>query len=134
MTGLSLAAISAACGWFAIWIYRHSADLPAVRRTIKRIYAHLLEMRLFYDEPRLIWRAQTAVVRENLRFFLLIVRPAMILTLFMGWLLLQLQQVYGYGPLVVGRPSIVTAQVRGPLPAEFAAILQAPPEISIETP
>jgi hypothetical protein len=134
MVGLSLAAVSVACGLFALWIFGRTTDLAAVRSTIKRIQAHLLEFRLFYDEPRLIWRAQKAILRENLRFFLLMVRPAMILTLPMAWLLFQLEAVYAYAPLPIGEPSVITAQVSGQLILEdVAATLQMPPGISVET-
>ena len=58
MIVFSLAAVSVAFGLIALWIFRPAADLAEVRSTIKRVHAHLLEFRLFYDEPRLIWRAQ----------------------------------------------------------------------------
>lgn len=134
MVGLSLAAVSVACGLFALWIFRHTTDLAAVRSTIKRVQAHLLEFRLFYDEPRLIWWAQKAILRENLRFFLLTARPALILALPMAWLLVQLEAVYGYAPLPIGQPSVITAQVSGQsMPEDVAVTLQTPPEISVET-
>ena len=134
MVGLSLAAVSVASGLFALWIFSHTTDLAAVRSTIKRIQAHLLEFRLFYDEPRLIWRAQKAIVRENLRFLVLIMRPTLILMLPMAWLLVQLEAVYAYAPLPIGQPSVVTAQLSGPLmPEDFTATLQTPSGITIET-
>src|ERR1700730_16333571 len=113
MVGLSLAAVSVASGLFALWIFRHTTDLAAVRSAIKRVHAHLLEFRLFYDEPRLIWRAQKSILRENLRFLLLMLRPVLILTLPMAWLLIQLEAVYGYAPLAVGEASVITAQMTG---------------------
>jgi hypothetical protein len=134
MIGLSLVAVSVAFGLFSLWVFQHTADLAAIRSTIKRVHAHLLEFRLFYDEPRLIWRAQKSIMRENLRFFLLIVRPGLILTLPMAWLLVQLEAVYGYAPLPVGEPSVITAQLSGQLmPEDVAATLQMPPGISVET-
>jgi hypothetical protein len=134
MIGLSLVAVSVAFGLFSLWVFQHTADLAAIRSTTKRVHAHLLEFRLFYDEPRLIWRAQKSIVRENLRFFLLLVRPGIILMLPMAWLLIQLETVYGYAPLPVGQPSVITAQVSGELmPDDVAATLQMPPGISVET-
>ncbi len=134
MRGLSLAIVSAVCGIFALWIFRHTTDQAAVRSTIKRVYAHLLEFRLFYDEPQLIWRAQKAIVRENLRFLLLLARPVLILTLPMAWLLIQLEAVYAYAPLAIGQPSVITAQINGQFaPDDVAATLQTPPEITVET-
>jgi hypothetical protein len=135
MIVFSLAAVSVAFGLIALWIFRHTADLAAVRSTIKRVHAHLLEFRLFYGEPRLIWRAQKSILHENLRFLRLMVRPALILTLPMAWLLIQLEAVYGYAPLPVGEASVITAQVTGPfMPEDVAPTLETPPEISVETP
>jgi hypothetical protein len=134
MIALSLAAVSAAIGWIALWIFRNTVDLAKVRSNIKRIHAHLLEFRLFYDEPPLIWRAQKSILRENLRFCFLLARPALILTLPLAWLLVQLDTVYGYAPLRVGEPSVVTAQVAGQFGPEDIANLETPPEISVETP
>lgn len=134
MVGLSLAAVSVATGLFVLWIFKQTTDLAALRSTIKRIQAHLLEFRLFYDEPRLIWRAQKAIVRENLRFLALMARPALILMLPMAWLLLQLDAVYAYAPLPIGQPSVITAQMSGQImPENVAATLETPPEIAIET-
>ncbi len=134
MIALSLAAVSAAIGWVALWIFRKTVDLAKVRSSIKRIHAHLLEFRLFYDDPPLIWRAQKSILRENLRFCLLMARPALMLTLPLAWLLVQMDTVYGYAPLRIGEPSVVTAQVAGQLGPEDAVALEAPPEISVETP
>ena len=134
MVGLSLAAVSVACGFVAIWVFARTTDRAAMRGAINRVYAHLLEFRLFYDEPRIIWRAQKAIVRENLRFLFLVARPVIILTVPMAWLLFQLELVYGYAPLAIGQASLVTAQLSSQLHAEqAAALLEAPPEIAVET-
>lgn len=126
--------MSIACGLFALWIFRHTSDLGAVQTSMKRVHAHLLEFRLFYDEPQLIWRAQKVIIRENLRILLLIARPAIILTLPMAWLLIQFDAIYGYAPLLMTAPSVITAQMNGKMPEDFSATLQAPPEIAVETP
>jgi hypothetical protein len=134
MIGLSLVVVSVSFGFFSLCVFKHTADLAAIRSTIKRVHAHLLEFRLFYDEPRLIWRAQKSILRENLRFFLLMLRPGIILTLPMAWLLVQLEAVYGYAPLTIGQTSVITAQVSGQfMPEDFAATLQMPPGFSLQT-
>lgn len=135
MVGLSLAAVSVVCGILAVWVFRQTTDLAAAQRTVKRVQAHLLEFRLFYDEPRIVWRAQMAIVRENLRFFRLVGRPLIILTVPMAWLLVQLEAVYGYNPLAIGEPSVITAQVSEQFIAGDAGVaLDAPAGIAVETP
>ena len=133
MVGLSLAVVSAACGVLALWIFAHTTDLAAVRTSVKRVQAHLLEFRLFYDEPRLIWDAQKAIVRENVRFLALVTPAVIILAIPTWWLLVQLDAVYGYAPLSLDQASVVTVQLNHPV-ADVAATLQVPPGISIETP
>jgi hypothetical protein len=125
---------SAVCGVAMLWVLRRTADLTRLRIIRKRLQAHLLEFRLYYDEPSLIWRAQKALIADNLRLLLLLLRPALILALPMAWLLAKLDLVYGYAPLPVGASAIVTAQLNRPLTSDDAnATLQAPPAIQVET-
>lgn len=130
-----LAAVSVAFALFSIWAFRRTTDLVAFRQSRKRLVAHLLEFRLFYDEPALIWRAQKALVRENLRFLTVLARPVLVLALPTAWLLMQLEAVYGYAPLAVGQSAVVTAQITGELtPSDAGASLGTPPGILVETP
>ena len=135
MIGWSLVGVSVALGIFTVWIFGRTTDLVGFRQTRKRLLAHLLEFRLFFDDPALIWRAQKAIVRENLRLIALLAPLALILTPAMAWLLLQLEAVYAYAPLAVGQPAVITAQITGELiSGDAGASLQAPPGISVETP
>jgi hypothetical protein len=129
MTALVVAGVI--CGLIAGWLFRRTVDVAARRATLRQIHAHFLEFRLFFDEPRLIWRAQKALIRANLQVCALLLRPTLILALPMAWLMLQLDAVYGAAPLQIGEPAIVTAQ----LDTEDAqSVLEAPPGIAVETP
>jgi len=135
MIAWSLACVSVLVGFLTRWTFRRMTDRVAFRQIRKRLFAHLLEFRLFYDDPALIWRAQKAVVRENLHLLALLAPPALILTLPAVWLLIQLETVYAYAPLEVGKPTVVTAPITGELiPADPGASLHAPHGISLETP
>jgi hypothetical protein len=94
------------------------------------VYAHLLEFRLFADDPRLIFRAQLALIAENARLFRLLLPPLLISAVPLAWIALQLDAVYGSRPLPVGRAAVVTAQ----LEKDAVLSLDGPPEISVETP
>jgi hypothetical protein len=129
MTGL--VAASVACGLLAAWVFQRAVDMAALRLTLRQIHARLLEFRLFFDEPRLIWRAQKALVGANLRVCALLLWPALILALPMAWLMMQLDAAYGTAALHVGEPAVVTAQ----LAADSQLwVLEAPPGIAVETP
>jgi hypothetical protein len=127
---MSLVLISVACGLGVAWIFHRTADRTAVRAVRKRVYAHLLEFRLFADDPRLIFRAQLALIAENARLLGLLLPPLAISAVPLAWIALQLDAVYGTLPLPVGQAALVTAQMR----ADGTARLDAPPGILVETP
>jgi hypothetical protein len=110
-------------------------DRAAVRAAGKRLQADLLEMRLYSSEPALMWRAQKALVRDNVRWLALLLPPALILGLPLAWLFIQLDGIYGRSPLPVGGVAVVTVQLKRALePADAAATLRAPPGIAVESP
>jgi hypothetical protein len=132
---IGLFAASALCGLFAAWVFRRFTNIAALRATLRQIHAHFLEFRLFFDEPRLIWRAQKDLIKANLRFCALLLPPALILALPMTWLTIQLDAIYGTAPLHTGEAAIVTAQLATDLQPEDAQdVLEAPKGIAIETP
>ena len=131
----SLVLISAACGLAAAWVFRHATDRTAVRIARKRVYARLLEFRLFADDPLLIFRAQLALVAENARLFTLLLPATLISGIPLAWIVLQLDAVYGYRPLTVGQAATVTAQLDSGIQSGDAhSSLETPPGILVETP
>ena len=102
MIGWSLAALSVACGLAITVAFSRLADLAALRAARNRVQAHLLEIRLFSAEPRLVLRAQASLVRANVRLLAVLAVPVFILTLPMAWIWLQFDSMYGFGSLAVG--------------------------------
>jgi hypothetical protein len=133
MIGWSLAAVSVACGLAITLVFSRVTNLEALRKARKQIYAHLLEIRLYSAEPRLVWRAQVSLVRANLRLLAALAMPVLILTPPMAWLWLQFESIYGLAPLPVGQAAIVTAQMRVPVAEDRKPALEAPREIAVET-
>lgn len=131
----SLIAVSVLCGLLSAWVFRHTTDLSAVRASRRRLTAYLMELRLFSSEPWLIWRAQKALVRENVHMCILLLRPALILALPMSGLWYALDAIYGWEPLLPGEAAVVTAQLNRPVDAADAQDrLEAPLDIKVETP
>lgn len=56
-------------------------DRARLRQSVNRIIAHLLEIRLFWDEPTLVLRAQWSLIVENGRLLKQLMLPALILSL-----------------------------------------------------
>lgn len=126
---LSLIAVSILSGIALLWVFAKTSDQPAVRATKKRLQARLLEMRLYADDPGVVLESQKQLLWLNLRYFLLMLRPAAVATVPMVLLLIVLDGFYGKQPLVVDQQAIVTAQFTTAADAE----LEAPPGIDVET-
>ena len=131
----SLAAVSVAWGVLAFLVFRRFTDPLALRRVRKRLYAHLLGIRLFSEEPVLVWEAQKALVADNLRFLALVAKPVLMMAIPFALLYGPLDSIYGWGPLEVGHSAIVTYQLSGEATAgEAHFTLLAPPGIAVESP
>jgi len=98
------------------------------------MHAHLLEFRLFFDEPGLVWRAQVDLLRDNARLVRQLLVPTLLLGLPMTWLFLQLEAVYGHRNFHPGEAGIVTAQLSRPIETTDRFDLQSTPGIAVETP
>lgn len=123
--------VGIAWGLLTAWLFRSTVNAPALRATLRNIHANFLEFRLFFNEPRLIWRAQKALIRANLRVCALLLPPTLILAPPTAWLMLQLDAAYGGAPLRVGEPAVVTAKLSSD---SQEARLDAPPGIAIDAP
>jgi hypothetical protein len=127
MIPASLAALSAIWGVLASLVFRRFTNRRAVRKAINHIYAHLLEIRLYSEEPSLVWRAQKALIVDNLRFLALIAPAVIMMAIPFALLYPQLDAIYGAAPLEVGHTATVTLSGN-------AGTLEAPQGIRIETP
>ena len=127
----SLVPISILSGIGMLLVFRRTSDQAAVRRAKSLVTAHLLEFRLFMDEPRLILKAQRDLIVANARFLKLMLRPLLVLALPTALLLAAMEAFYGHAPLRVGDPAIVTVQVKHD---DTSLALKAPEGIAVETP
>ena len=127
----TLAPISALAGIAILLVFRHTSDQAAIRRAKGVAQAHLLEFRLFMDDPVLVLRAQRDLIAANFRFMRLMLRPVLWMIVPMGLLLALLEGFYGHAPVRVGDPAIITAQVNH---ADAALALRATPGFTVETP
>jgi len=130
--GLGLALISAACGIGMLWVFQKTSNQTAIRAVKRRVQAHLLELRIYRDEPGVMWQAQKALLAANFRYMALMLQPALIMGIPFAILLVHLDAFYGRAPLAVGTDSIVTMGIHGP--AEAAPVLEAPAGVAVETP
>jgi hypothetical protein len=128
--GASLILISAVWGVIAWWVFHRVLNYAAMRTIVRRIYARLLEIRLYSEEPALVWRAQGALIADNLRFLMVMAPPVVILALPFALLYGPLDSIYGYGPIPLGHSAVVTTQFVSGATYQLAA----PAGITVETP
>ena len=131
----TLVPLSLLLGAVMMWILRRTSDRQAVRQTINRIQAHLLEFWLFVDEPRLVWKSWRGLLGANVRLYRLLAVPLLLLIIFMTPVFFWLDAVYGSAPLPVGEPALVTLGMNQFL-EQISLIpeLNAPDGISVESP
>lgn len=107
---VSLAPVSVITGIAMLWVFGKTSNQSRIERTKKRLQAYLLELRLYGDEPSLLFRAQWDLLRNNVRYILLMMKPALYLAVPTILLLLHLDAVYGKRPLRPGESAVVTMQ------------------------
>jgi hypothetical protein len=79
---------------------------------VKADHAALFEIRLFNDDLRAIFRAQSDMLRHNLTYLRLSIAPMLWMIVPFVFVIAQLQFQYGYDGLEPGRPVLLTAHLR----------------------
>jgi hypothetical protein len=129
---VSLIPLSLLIGIAMLWIFSRTSNQQAIKRVKAKLGAYLYEMRLFTDEPVLIWKAQWGLLTSNAKYIGLMLVPALIATVPMILIFAQLECFYGHSPLRIGSEAILTAHMKDTSGA--APALHAPQGITIETP
>lgn len=126
--------ISIFAGLLTAYVIQRTTSPAALRTVRNNIYAHLLEFRLFFDDPGLIWQAQLSLLRDNVRLLRLLLPPTLILAIPMTWLVMQLEAEYGLRPIRPGEAAVVTAQLSRPIDASDRFDLRGVAGITVESP
>jgi hypothetical protein len=129
----SLIPLSVLLGIGMLWVFRKTSNPEAIGKAKARMMAHLYEMRLFPDEPVLIWKAQWGLLAANARYLGRMLWPALVMSIPMVLLFSEMECFYGYRPLEPGREAILTVQLKT-ASAAAAPELRPPEGIAVETP
>jgi len=132
---LGLTVLSAAVGIGMLWVFRKTSNQEGMKKVKRRVYASLLELRVFADEPAVTWRAQKSLFAANFRYMGLALKPALWMIVPVALLLIHLEAFYGRAPLPVQREAVVTMGMADSWNGQSAAPqLAAPPEVEVEGP
>ncbi|MXZ40171.1 MAG: hypothetical protein F4Z19_18355 [Holophagales bacterium] len=122
-------------GIFALLVYRWTSNQPAIAAVKRRLFGHLLEVRLFNDDLRAVLAAQLRLLRENLTYLRLNLVPLLWMIVPFMLLIAQLQFHYGYEGLEVGEQTLLVVDLAPAAPADADGDQTAPrPPIELEAP
>ncbi len=130
-------------GVFALLVYRWTSNQAAIAAVKRRLFGHLLEVRLFNDDLRAVLAAQLRLLRENLTYLRLNLVPLLWMIVPFMLLIAQLQFHYGYSGLDVGERTLLTVDLVAPdaepsadgePPPRPDVDLEASPGVAVETP
>jgi uncharacterized membrane protein (DUF106 family) len=124
---LGIALASVVIGAIALLSIRFWSDQNQIARAKNQAQAHLLEVRLFMEDPRQVIRSQRALIVDNLRILRLLLRPLLLLAIPMALAVWQLDALYGRAPLRIGEPVVVSAESR-------QSAIVVPDGLMVETP
>lgn len=131
---LSLVLISLLLGVLLLFMFKWIGDPVALERNKDRMIAHLMELRLFDSEPRLVFQAIGRLFYWNGRFVLSTLRPAIVASLPMIFLFIQMEHYYGMRPLRPGETALLSAKFHGAPPKDIGLGSATPDTVAVETP
>jgi hypothetical protein len=134
MNAAILVLASVGAGLLAALVLRYLSPSEKLRITGDRIYAHLMEFRLFFDEPALVWNAQIQLLRANARLLVLLLPALAILTPALWWIFTELDPLFAYRDPGPGEPVVLTAQLRSGTPLSIPAAISRLRGVTVETP
>src|ERR1043165_5667378 len=79
-SGWLLAALSLALGAAMLLVFGKTSNQQAIRATKQLLWAHLLELRLYSNDPLMVWKAHTGLLSANGKYLALMLKPVVILT------------------------------------------------------
>ena len=130
-----LAVLACLVGLAMLWLWGKTTDQKRLKAARQRVWAALLELRLYVDEPAVSARAFLRLCAANLRYVGLALRPALILFVPVAILLVHLAAFYRGAPLAPGKDALVTLGMSETWnPASPVPLLFAPPEVAVTSP
>jgi hypothetical protein len=122
-------------GVASVWFLKRTSDAAKLRTAANRVIAHLLEFRLFTDEPAIILKAQRDLLAANGWLLQCIALPLLLMLFPLAGLIAVLEGIVARSPLPVGEATVVTVQLRQPVDVMATPIrLEAPTGFRVETP
>ncbi len=140
--GLLFVSLLAAIGM--LLIFKRTSNQERLEAVKRQIFAGVFEIRLFNDNFKLIWKAQSSILRHNLTYLRLSLVPMLFILPPLAFVIAQLQFHYAYAPPAAGDRTLLVAtlsadwQAGGHVPVSASgkpqATLELPAGLVEETP
>ncbi len=110
--GAALVIASGIFGIVALVCFKHLSRQKAIRAAKDKIKAHLIEIRIYQDDLRIVGRAIGKVLVRNMQYLALNLMPLVPLALPFAFVLAQFVVRYGFAPIPVkeGGPGFLAGQ------------------------
>jgi len=132
---LSLVLVSVAAGIVMMLLFKVASNPAAIKRAKRRVQAQLLALRLFGDEPAIVWRAQVRLLTGNVRYIAVMLVPILAAAIPFVLAYPHLEALYGKAALPVGSETILTVRLKQANSlAQTAPRLDTPAGLKTETP
>lgn len=130
-----LTAVSLLTALLMLEVYKLTSSQASIRAAKDRIKAHLLEMRLYKDDLRVTLRAQSGILKANLRYMAANLKPLAVMIVPLVLILARLGLWFDRAPLRPGEETLVKARiVAGVDPASLDLRLETPPGLESTAP
>ncbi len=106
-----LCAISLLTTIIMLPIFKYTSNQKAIKRTKSRIMGHLLEVRLFKNDIRIVLSAQKNMLKYNMIYLKHMLKPLMFVMLPVVVIIIQTGLRYEYRPLHPGETAIVKVKI-----------------------
>jgi uncharacterized membrane protein (DUF106 family) len=132
---VGMAIVSFITGLLMLVIFRYTSNQAGIKKVKNKIKAHLLEIRLYKDSLGLSMKAQGNILLANLKYITHSFKPLLVMIVPVVLILIQMNFWFGYESLKTGEQTLLKVKLEeGYDPLQTNLILEADPEIVIETP
>lgn len=114
-------------------VVRWTSDQKAIRRVKDRMGAHVLEVRLFSDQPGVVLRAYFTLLGNTFLYLRHSLRPLVVLALPLLLLVAQLEAYFGHRPVDLGQDFLIRATFRN-LDSAANCVLRLPSGLELMAP
>jgi len=125
--GVGLLVVSVITGVVMLFIFGKTSNQKMIAAAKNKLWAYIMEMWLFRNDPRVMFSAIGSVARSNLTYLRHSLRPIVFLIVPVLIIMVQLGIRYAHTPLSAGEETIVSVQFAdGVRPSEVDIELVAP--------